>query len=397
MPPQVIYEIGLGSVWDTDPSLITWYDLTDRVRDQARTSVRRLRQKTTFQIQSGEASFRLDNRDGALNPLNSLGMYYSLGMASIRGTPFRIRAFYKGIEYGVFYGFVTQWDQQDDMDPADLLVDVTVSDAFERLGRETFSRSYVSQASGARVTAILDQIGWPSALREIDTGDSTLQAVAATGEESALKHLQRVAESEAGLLFVSGSGKITFQGRNYRSQSPQNEVKGFFGRPPGYRIRRVRLPLNLNTLGNVCYVQREGGTEQEAVNDVSVAQHGRRELPAYRGLWISTDDESAARAAWEVWRSSDEEPTIDGLTVPGTDDEGSFEQLLAREFGDRINVTKTLPGDDYNADHIIESISHDWTEKGSDWATTWTCSPARWWTFWTLDESDLNVDAVLGY
>lgn len=397
MPPRVVYECGLGSVWDTDPSSITWHDFTDRVRDQSRTSVRRLRQKTTYQIQAGEASFVLNNRDGALNPTNTLGGYYSLGMRSIRGTPFRIRAFWRGVVYGLFYGFVTQWDQQDENDPADLVVEVGLSDAMERFSRETFSRSYTSQASGSRITAILDQIGWPSALRNVDVGNSTLQAAATTGEESALKHLQRVVDSESGLLFIAGDGRVTFHSRYHRSQAPQNEIQGFFGGASGLRIRRVRFPLSLSGLSNVAFVHREGGTEQTATNSASIDQHGRRELPPYRNLWMSTDAEALGKAQWEASKASDEEPTIDGLTVQGADEGEYYEQILGREFGDRIRVSKTLPGDDYAEDVIVETIAHDWTEKGSDWTAAWTCSPARFWTLWTLDESRLDVDTVLGY
>jgi hypothetical protein len=58
----------------------------------------------------------------------------------------------------------------------------TASDGFRLLNMGTVSTvtgATAGQLSGARVTKILDAVAWPNSMRDIDTGQTTLQVTLA--------------------------------------------------------------------------------------------------------------------------------------------------------------------------------------------------------------------------
>jgi hypothetical protein len=71
---------------------------------------------------------------------------------------------------------------------------------------------FAEQLSGSHVGELLDAVGWPAGERSIDLGLVTIRAVEPSG--NALEWLLRVAEdTENGILFVDGAGRIVFLDR----------------------------------------------------------------------------------------------------------------------------------------------------------------------------------------
>ena len=84
-----------------------------------------------------------------------------------------------------------------------------------------------SQKSGARVGAILDEIGWPSATRNIATGDATLDANYVQPGSNALQILSQVGDvSEPGAVFVGAAGDFIFKSRSQLQSYTSNVVFG---------------------------------------------------------------------------------------------------------------------------------------------------------------------------
>jgi len=101
-----------------------------------------------------------------------------------------------------------------DYAPLDSRATIEATDDFTLLARQTLTAgTAISQATGARVSAVLDMPGvlWPAGARSIDTGSSILGADVFEG--NALSYLQKVADSEQGLLFVGKSGDLVFRDR----------------------------------------------------------------------------------------------------------------------------------------------------------------------------------------
>lgn len=98
--PSLTVEIAFA----TDPftSSPTYVDVTSRVRADTPIIIKRGRQNELGRIEAGRASFALDNRDRALDPLNTASPYYPNVIARRRC---RIRATYNSITYDLFVGF----------------------------------------------------------------------------------------------------------------------------------------------------------------------------------------------------------------------------------------------------------------------------------------------------
>jgi hypothetical protein len=67
---------------------------------------------------------------------------------------------------------------------------------------------------GARVAAVLDEIGWSATNRDLDTGSALLVGDLVADGTNAFEYLQLVAQSEPGDLFISRDGKVKFTDRN---------------------------------------------------------------------------------------------------------------------------------------------------------------------------------------
>ncbi len=98
---------------------------------------------------------------------------------------------------------------------------ITAVDAF-RLAQNaqiaTVAGASAGDLSGTRINQILDQIGWPASMRDVDAGLTTLQADPGTARTS-LAAMETVTISEYGALYVDASGSFVFQDRNVTTAS----------------------------------------------------------------------------------------------------------------------------------------------------------------------------------
>ena len=75
-----------------------------------------------------------------------------------------------------------------------------------------------NQLTSARITAVLNMIGWPAALRDLDTGLSTMNQLA-SGQITALTAIWEAVDTENGAAWIDGAGKLVFANRRYRDVS----------------------------------------------------------------------------------------------------------------------------------------------------------------------------------
>lgn len=210
-------EAGFGSTMFTaSPS---WTDLTDRVRVPL--SSFRGRPAVDGRFNAGTGSAIFDNRDGALTAGNTESPYYP---NVVSGIPLRVSVVDGMTTYPVCYVSARGW-QVNHPRSRNVTVSVPFADGFYTLSLEDLTgRSYPRQSTTDRLDAVLDDVGWPSALRDFDSSIGTVQAKQFAfphdgGEQSALAHLQDVAEAEAGVLFMSADGKVTFRNRVAASEA----------------------------------------------------------------------------------------------------------------------------------------------------------------------------------
>jgi len=183
-------------------------------------TTRRGRNAEADQFQTGTCSLRIVDQNGDFNSQNVNSPYYQLL------TPMRklqISATHNGVTYPIFSGFITSYQTITPQESNDNVTYTTITavDAF-RLAQNaqitTVPDTSAGQLSGARINDILDAISWPASMRDIDAGQTTMQADPGTAR-TALQACQTVSISEYGAFYVDATGSFVFQDREVTAGS----------------------------------------------------------------------------------------------------------------------------------------------------------------------------------
>ena len=225
------------------------------------------------QFQTGTLSMRIVDQNGDFNPQNPASPYYTLL------TPMRkvqITATYGATTYPIFSGFITTYTTTTPKNANDVVyTTITAVDAF-RLAQNaqisTVAGAAAGQLSGTRINQILDQIGWPATMRDVDAGLTTLQNDPGTARTS-LAAMQTVETSEYGALYVDAAGSFVFQDRAVTAGSTGKTPVLFNddGTNIGYYDAVWRLDDTL--VYNSASITRTGGTAQTAINQASIDKY----------------------------------------------------------------------------------------------------------------------------
>ena len=335
-----------------------------------RVAIRRGRNRITSKFEPGTADVVLYDQNGDWNPSNPLGAYYP-DLVPLR--QIIIYATYAGNDYYLFSGFIqsydtTFWQGNEDVSR----VTLQCVDAFKLLAGAsitTVASAPAGQDSGARVNAILDQISFPVSLRDIDTGNSTLQADPGT-QRNVLDALQTVENSEFGGIFLDGQGRINFKNRNDTISTPSTAVYDFNDDGTDISYQQADFAFDDTTLINSVTVTRSGGTAQNASDTPSITQYfihsGVRD-----GILVQTDTEALNQAKAILATRKDPEPRIDSIQLNLYDDTNVNKPLsgVDIELLDGITVTKTMPGNtSFTQNSVVIGIHHDVTKRS--WNTT---------------------------
>lgn len=364
-------------------------EITDLVEKVA---IRRGRNRITGKFEFGSANVQLYDQNGDWNPANPNGAYYG------KLVPLRqiiIFATYGGEDYFLFSGFIQAYDTgfwRGNEDVSRVLLRCV--DGFRLLAGAaitTVSGAGAGQDSGARVNAILDAIDFPLSLREIDTGDSTLQADPGTSR-TALDALQQVENSEFGGIFLDGQGRVNFKNRTAMVATPSTAAYTFNDDGTDISYNNAVVAFDDTTLINSVSVTRLNGTTQTAFDQTSIDTYfvhsGERS-----DILVQSDTESLNQAQAILATRKDPQPRIDSIQLNLYDDVNPNKPLsgIDIELLDGVTVTKTMPG----ASSIVQSsvvtgIHHDVTK--SSWVTTlFTNEPLL--AGFVLDSS---IDGILG-
>lgn len=214
---------------------------------------------------------------------------------------------------------------------------------------------------GARLARVLDLADWPSALREIDTGATTLQS-AATGSWPVLEHSQKVAESEYGLLFMDRVGKVRFMSRSavFTRVPVADAIFGDSGSEVGYR--GIVFADGDEVIRNRAAISRLNGVAKTSVAPASVTEYGRFDYKL-DGLLHSSDSYSQDYADFIVEEYEQPRRRVVSLVMGPASAAGAstmVPQMLGRELGDAVTVRHTPPGGGarYTLISVIEGIEH---------------------------------------
>ena len=246
-------------------------DVSDQVN---RIETNRGRTALSDQFQTGTLTLRIVDQNGDFNPQNVTGPYYELL------TPMKkvqISATYSGVSYPIFQGFITSYvtTYPGESDDTVAITTIQAVDAF-RLAQlaqiSTVAGATAGDLSGTRVNQILDQIGWPATMRDVDAGLTTMQADPGTNR-TALSALTTVATSEYGALYVDASGSFVFQDRAVTAGSIGGTPTVFADNGTGILYFDASWILNDVLVFNKATITRTGGTAQVALNQASIDKY----------------------------------------------------------------------------------------------------------------------------
>jgi hypothetical protein len=239
-----------------------------------RIETRRGRNALADQFQTGTLTLRIVDQNGDFNPQNVSGPYYELL------TPMKkvqITATYAGVTYPIFSGFITSYvttyPKEGDSDVA--YTTIQAVDAFRLANNaqiSTVTGSSAGNLSGTRINQILDQISWPSSMRDIDAGLTTMQADPGTNRTS-LAAMQTVTDSEYGALYVDATGSFVFQDRNVTVGSIGATPTLFSDSGAGIRYSDAAWILNDVLIFNKATITAVGLTPQVAINQASIDKY----------------------------------------------------------------------------------------------------------------------------
>jgi len=333
---------------------------------------RRGRNALSDEFQTGQLTLRIVDQNGDFNPQNPASPYYELL------TPMKkvqITATYSGVTYPIFSGFITSYVNSQPKDATEVAyTTITAVDAY-RLAQNaqisTVTGATAGDLSGTRVNQILDQISWPSTMRDIDAGLTTMQADPGTNRTS-LAAMQTVALSEYGSVYVDASGSFVFQDRSVTAGSIGGTPTLFADDGTGILYANAVWKLDDTLIFNKSTVTRSGGTAQVATNQASIDKYF---LHSYflDGLLMQTD--AVALDYAEAYTASRAETSIRcdaiELDLYTPDYNTGIIASLSLDFFDPITVITTQPGGS-TLNKTLQIFGVAFNITPNSWKTTFT-------------------------
>lgn len=405
--------------FDNNPfdSSLSYTDISAYVRQF---NTKRGRANELGQFVGGTASLLLSNADNRFNPNNTSSPYYDTANAITKIQPLKpvkISATYDSVTYPIFFGFLDMIPVSFPAIGADSVVQFNCVDAFKilnsqtlasagwRLGRGGFSEVGIStvlgyedtqELSSARVTRLLNQVQFPSTLRDIQTGTLQVQSQASSNNDI-LTAIRACETAENAQFFIGKDGKAVFRNRNYRlSNAKATTVQAYFSNDgSNLPYSDVVTSFDTHEVRNVYQWTRSGGSTQ-FVSDANSVQRYRPIASVQSTINVSDADvlslidQKIAETALPIVR-------IDSLKVNPRQNTSIWEKALGLEFGDRISVKIVNPDTSSYTDELwIESIQHSVNASSQTWSWNITLSPASS-SGWVLGQAQLGIGTRFAY
>lgn len=351
--------LGTGILSDSPSDVVDVSNIAYQV------STRRGRSRILNRFEAGSATVILLDENGDWNPENTASPYYGklLPLRKIR-----IWADYDdgfGVDrYYLFSGYIISYDNTFRVG-VDGLQTVTLQcvDAFRLFSSvriDSVAGAPAGQLSGARINALLDEASYPTSMRIIDAGDSTLQADPGTSRDL-LSALGTVADSEFGAFYIDNEGNATFLSRSNLAEKSDQIPTIFTDTGTGLPYSNVDFAYDDTQIFNDVTVQREGGIAQNVQSTSSITTYfihsGTR-----TGILVQSDTESLNMAQMILNAKKDAYFRIDSITLnlKETTDPALITAGLDLDIFNLINVSKTAPGPStVNLELFIQGVQHD--------------------------------------
>lgn len=373
-----------------------WTTITGDVR---RIHIKRGRNHELNRMEAGSMSLELRNFHGNYWPFNAGGAY---SPNVLPGKRINLFAVYNAVTYHLFTGFFEDYNPTWLYEGTGLLpiIQPKCYDLINNLANYDLNNAgEVQELSGARVGNVLDELGWPVGFRDLDAGQSQMQATGAQADVNAMDHLFKVQNSELGIIYIAGDGDIQFEDRAHRLKAPHTVSQATFGDDLGEKIYHGMQPrYGASDIRNDIRITRSGGVQQTGTDAVSQTAYGKRTFRR-TGLLMTTDGEALDQANYLTKRYKDAALRNRILRViPEREPGNLWPQILGREISDRITVRRNEASID--SDYMIEGVEHDIDMVDNIWVTKWQLSNAdtqKYWLIGVVGFSEIGLTTWVGY
>tara|TARA_R110000824_G_scaffold297909_3_gene486150 strand:+ start:287 stop:1549 length:1263 start_codon:yes stop_codon:yes gene_type:complete len=381
-------------------------------------TMRKGRSNELGQFVAGTCNLLLSNADNRFNPTQT-GVYYDSTNQRTKIQPLktvRVRATYNSVTYDLFYGFLDQIPVSYPALGADSVVTFGCVDAFKifqsqtiqsvgwKLGQVGFSEigsstrlgySDVVESSSVRVSRLLDSIGFPSALKSIQTGTMNVQQQAIN--KNLLAAMRECELAENAQFFIGPDGKATFRNRDYKlSNAKAITVQAIFDNSgSNLPYEDVVTSFDTNEVLNVYEWTRSNGNTQYVADADSINRYTAKTSTAST---INTSDANVKSIIEQkISETSTPIERIDALEISPRQDTALWPKVLGLGFGDRVKVNITNPNESTFSDEVwIESIEHNISSAQQNWNYNISLSPAGS-SAWILGQAKLGEGTRFAY
>lgn len=336
--------------------------------------VRRGRNPLTDVFQTGTASIQIADQNGDFNPQNTSSPYYTL-LQPLRKIQLSAVDPATGIEHNMFSGYITGYNYTQSRDTGQVsYTTISAVDGFQLLNLSTVSTitgATAGETTGSRITDILNTVGWPSGMRDVDTGNTTVQADPAT-TRTALAALQTVATTEYGALYMDASGQVVFQQRSFTTASVAGTPTVFADDGTGIAYSSLQWVLNDAQIFNEANVTATGLAKQTASDATSISTYFKHSYNV-TDLLMQTTDEAMNFAKAYVASRKDTSIRADSITLDLTTANyaAGVTAALSLDYFDPVTIKQQQPnGGTLQKTFQIFGVSHD--VRPSQWKTTFT-------------------------
>jgi hypothetical protein len=336
--------------------------------------VKRGRNPLTDVFQTGTSTIQIADQNGDFDPSNMSSPYAGL-LQPLRKIQLSAIDPATGLEHNMFSGYITGYQYTQSRDTGQVsYTTITAVDGFQLLNLGTVSTvagTTAGETTGDRITDILNSVGWPSGMRDIDTGNTTVQADPGT-VRTALSALQTVATTEYGALYMNASGQVVFQQRSFTTSSVSGTPTVFADDGSGIAYSQLQWVLNDAQIFNEANVTATGLAKQTASDATSINTYFKHSYNV-SDLLMQTTDEAMNYAKAYVASRKDTSIRADSITLDLTTANYTtgVTAALTLDYFDPVTIKQTQPGGNVLTETFqIFGVAHD--VRPGRWTTTFT-------------------------
>jgi len=327
-----------------------FYDVTDRVKSY---QIDRGKPRRFSTFPAGAAGVRFNNHDRAFDPTYPDSPFAGniIPRREIRITAGTVVQ---------FTGFIDDWNLTYTVD-GNSIADAVAKDVTSFFAKQTITAGTpVQERTSERINEVLSdpEVNWAESLRDIEDGTVDVGTQEITDSTNALNYMQKVTETEGGLLFINRDGEVAFRNR---VQAPSSSDLLTFGQGTGIPYSGLQVVYGAELLYNEVVIANVGGGTATANDIASQGEYGIRNL-SITDLLGATDAQSVDLAVKYADLYSAPEYRIERLDIQLHDlDPAEQDQVLDLEIGKvcKVLFTPNGIGDPIERFLTVISIKHD--------------------------------------